>query len=103
MGQIQGLAGKRNPGKSEYGRESRRTGKAGDHQVPGGQIRILSGSENQELETIIQECSEATGVEIQMEYKGSVDIMRELEMERRITMRCGRPAVSGSPWAIPGI
>lgn len=47
--------------------------------VPGGQIRILSGSENQELETIIQECSEATGVEIQMEYKGSVDIMRELE------------------------
>lgn len=47
--------------------------------VPGGQIRILSGSENQELETIIQECSEATGVEIQVEYKGSVDIMRELE------------------------
>lgn len=47
--------------------------------VPGGQIRILSGSENQELETIIQECSEATGVDIQMEYKGSVDIMRELE------------------------
>ncbi len=47
--------------------------------VPGGQIRILSGSENQELEEIIQECGEATGVEIQMEYKGSVDIMRELE------------------------
>lgn len=47
--------------------------------VPGGQIRILSGSENQELEEIIQECGEATGVEIRMEYKGSVDIMRELE------------------------
>ena len=47
--------------------------------VPGSQIRILSGSENQELEEIIQECGEATGVEIQMEYKGSVDIMRELE------------------------
>lgn len=47
--------------------------------VPGGRIRILSGSENQELEDIINACSEATGVEIQVEYKGSVDIMRELE------------------------
>ena len=47
--------------------------------VPGGRIRILSGSENQELEDIINACSEATGVEIQMEYKGSVDIMRDLE------------------------
>ena len=78
-GRFRDWPGRGTPGKSEYGRESRRTGKAGDHQVPGGQIRILSGSENQELETIIQECSEATGVEIQMEYKGSVDIMRELE------------------------
>lgn len=47
--------------------------------VPGGRMRILSGSENQELEDIINACSEATGVDIQMEYKGSVDIMRELE------------------------
>ena len=47
--------------------------------VPGGRIRILSGSENQELEDIINACSEATGVDIQMEYKGSVDIMRDLE------------------------
>ena len=73
-------------GREEESRESQNTeGKAEEQEkqeitrVPGGQIRILSGSENQELETIIQECSEATGVEIQMEYKGSVDIMRELE------------------------
>lgn len=73
-------------GRKEESRESQNTeGKAEEQEkqeitrVPGGQIRILSGSENQELETIIQECSEATGVEIQMEYKGSVDIMRELE------------------------
>ena len=73
-------------GREEEPRESQNTeGKAEEQEkqeitrVPGGQIRILSGSENQELETIIQECSEATGVEIQMEYKGSVDIMRELE------------------------
>ena len=73
-------------GREEEPRESQNTeGKAEEQEkqeitrVPGGQIRILSGSENQELETIIQECSEATGVEVQMEYKGSVDIMRELE------------------------
>ncbi len=44
-----------------------------------GTICILSGSENEELETVIDECSQATGVEIEMDYKGSVDIMRELE------------------------
>ena len=44
-----------------------------------GTIRILSGSENEELETVIDKCSQATGVEIEMDYKGSVDIMRELE------------------------
>ena len=73
-------------GREEEPRESQNTEEKVEEQekqeitrVPGGQIRILSGSENQELETIIQECSEATGVEIQMEYKGSVDIMRELE------------------------
>lgn len=44
-----------------------------------GTIRILSGSENEELEAVIDECSQATGVEIEMDYKGSVDIMRVLE------------------------
>ena len=48
-------------------------------QGAGETIRILSGSENQELEAIIDQCSQETGVNIQMEYKGSVDIMRELE------------------------
>ena len=32
-----------------------------------GTIRILSGSENEELETVIDECSQATGVEIEMD------------------------------------
>ncbi|MBE5061665.1 VWA domain-containing protein [Lachnospiraceae bacterium DSM 108991] len=44
-----------------------------------GTIRILSGSENEELEAVIDECSQATGVEIEIDYKGSVDIMRALE------------------------
>lgn len=42
-------------------------------------LRVLSGSENRELEPIIQECVRETGINIVMEYKGSVDIMRELE------------------------
>ena len=42
-------------------------------------LKILSGSENQELEGIIEACAEETGVEIQMDYQGSVDIMRQLQ------------------------
>ncbi len=42
-------------------------------------ISILSGSENKELEDILAECADETGVRIEMTYKGSVDIMRELE------------------------
>ncbi len=51
------------------------TGAQGDGQT----LRILSGSENQELEEILEQCSRETNVEIEMEYRGSVDIMRELE------------------------
>lgn len=42
-------------------------------------IRILSGSENKELSDILAECSQKTGVGIEMTYKGSVDIMNELK------------------------
>ena len=45
----------------------------------GTTVRILSGSENQELEDIIADCAEAAGVRIEMDYKGSVDIMRTLQ------------------------
>ncbi|MGN0597390.1 MAG: VWA domain-containing protein [Ruminiclostridium sp.] len=44
-----------------------------------GTIRILSGSENKELAEILAECSEKTGVGIEMTCKGSVDIMNELK------------------------
>lgn len=43
-------------------------------------IRILSGSENKELEDILKKCSKKTNVQIDITYKGSVDIMRELQM-----------------------
>ena len=42
-------------------------------------IRILSGSENQELEDIISDCADKAGVRIEMDYQGSVDIMRRLQ------------------------
>ena len=42
-------------------------------------LRILSGSENQELENIIQDSARNAGIRVEMDYKGSVDIMRELE------------------------
>lgn len=47
----------------------------------GGQetVRILSGSENKELGDVLTQCAKQTKVNIEMDYKGSVDIMRELQ------------------------
>ena len=47
--------------------------------VKGETIRILSGSENKELEPVLEECEKKTGVKIEMTYKGAVDIMSELD------------------------
>ena len=45
----------------------------------GEKIRILSGSENQELEGILKECAKKTGINLEITYQGSVDIMRTLQ------------------------
>lgn len=45
----------------------------------GETIKILSGSENKELSDILNKCADETGVNIQMTYQGSVDIMNELQ------------------------
>lgn len=42
-------------------------------------LRVVSGSENQELEPILQACEKATGVQLEMTYQGSVDTMRALQ------------------------
>lgn len=48
--------------------------------MTGGEtLRILSGSENEALEQILEQCEKSTGVNIEMTYKGSVDIMQELK------------------------
>lgn len=56
-------------------------GKEGHFKAAGASrtIRILSGSENRELESVLKECSQKTKVNIDITYKGSVDIMRELQ------------------------
>lgn len=47
----------------------------------GSVLRILSGSENSELEPILEQFAEENGVRLEMTYQGSLDIMRELEQE----------------------
>lgn len=42
-------------------------------------IRILSGSENKELEDILQQFAEKEKIRIEMTYQGSIDIMHTLE------------------------
>ena len=60
------------------------TDSGGDHAFDyGGDVtlRILSGSENQELEGILDDFARERGVNIEMEYQGSLDIMRTLQGE----------------------
>ena len=44
-------------------------------------LRILSGSENQELEGILDDFARERGVNIEMDYRGSLDIMRTIQGE----------------------
>ena len=56
----------------------------GDHAFDyGGDVtlRILSGSENQEVEGILDDFARERGVNIEMDYQGSLDIMRALQGE----------------------
>ena len=47
----------------------------------GKTLRIVSGSENRELEPILEAFAKSEGVRIEMTYQGSLDIMRLLEGE----------------------
>lgn len=58
---------------------SPQSGDSADNSKDETTLRILSGSENQELEDIIRDSARKAGVRVEMDYKGSVDIMRELE------------------------
>lgn len=63
---------------------SNQTGQA-DFQVDGYKgetLRIVSGSENKELEPIIQEFAKKEKINIHMDYLGSLDIMRMLQADK---------------------
>ena len=54
-------------------------GSGGEDDAGENAFRIVSGSENETLEPIIQRFAEEEGVEIALDYRGSVDIMLALE------------------------
>jgi hypothetical protein len=45
----------------------------------GPSISIISGSENRTLEPLLEEFTQQTGINVEMHYKGSLDIMLMLE------------------------
>ena len=59
------------------------TGQEADTVIGNGRqsLRILSGSENQELEPILKDFSRESGIRVEMTYQGSLDIMRVLEQD----------------------
>lgn len=60
-----------------------KTGSDGVFHAPGAKqtIRIISGSENKELEPIIAEFVAKEKINVEMDYKGSLDIMRKMGEE----------------------
>ena len=65
------------------GGQTARTGQEADTVIGNGRqsLRILSGSENQELEPILEDFSRESGIRVEMTYQGSLDIMRVLEQD----------------------
>ncbi len=63
--------------------EQQQTAQGADTVIGSGRqtLKIVSGSENQELEPILEEFSKESGIRIEMTYQGSLDIMRTLEQE----------------------
>ena len=58
-------------------------------------LRIVSGSENSQLEPLLQEFANQEHIQIEMTYKGSLDIMRLLGDEEIPMTPYGLPAACG--------
>jgi len=68
----------------------------------GPQFAILSGSENDVLEPMVQEFCKSRGATCTMRYQGSLDIALSLKPGNdRRPMRSGRPPRSGSTCSTP--
>ena len=63
-------------------------------------LRIISGSENAELEPILEDFAKRENIRIEMTYQGSLDIMRLLEKRKSLMTPCGPPAACGCRLAI---
>jgi len=61
---------------------------------PAQTLRIISGSENQTLEPLLHECAKRANLTLEVTYKGSVDIMLELERGSAIPYDAVWPANS---------
>ncbi|MBK9202107.1 MAG: substrate-binding domain-containing protein [Candidatus Obscuribacter sp.] len=61
-------------------------------QNQGNVIRLLSGSENKSIEPILQDAARQAGAQLQVTYKGSVDIMLELEKGKSTDFDAVMPA-----------
>ena len=66
-------------------------------------IRILSGSENQELASILEQCASETKVDIEIEYKDRWISCGNCSRALKIMTRSGLRAAFGSPWEIRDI
>jgi Ca-activated chloride channel homolog len=64
------------------------------------ELNIISGSENESLEPIFEKFKERYGVTLNMDYKGSLDIMRMLQQEQEIPYDAVWPA--SSLWLVLG-
>ena len=71
----------------ETAQESAQSGDHSFHYGGSVTLRILSGSENQELESILDAFARQEKINIEMTYQGSLDIMRALQADRRALRR----------------
>ena len=65
----------------ETAQESAQSGDHSFHYGGSVTLRILSGSENQELESILDAFARQEKINIEMTYQGSLDIMRALQAD----------------------
>jgi len=65
-----------------------------------GNFLIFSGSENEPIEKIVKDFDVKNGSNIEVKYKGILDIMLELQNIPQPVMLCGLPVVYGLRLAI---
>ena len=83
----------------ETAQESAQSGDHSFHYGGSVTLRILSGSENQELESILDAFARQEKINIEMTYQGSLDIMRALQADN-LPYDAGWPA--SSQWLSAG-